>query len=86
MIKQLKNTVQWTYTLKELNGKETAETFYKKELQKTNQREFRIKKAIKKNDDEFYLKWKGYDNLFSRWRIKKDVLLSNAVLSRSILS
>ena len=44
------------YTLKELNGKETAETFYKKELQKTNQREFRIKKAIKKNDDEFYLK------------------------------
>ena len=56
VIKQLKNTVQWTYTLKELNGKETAETFYKKELQKTNQREFRIKKAIKKNDDEFYLK------------------------------
>ena len=57
VIKQLKNTVQWIYTIKELNVKETAEMFYKKELQKkTNQREFRIKKAIKKNDDELYLK------------------------------
>ena len=57
VIKQLKNTVQWTYTIKELNVKETAEMFYKKELQKkTNQREFRIKKAIKINDDELYLK------------------------------
>ena len=34
VIKQLKNTVQWTYTIKELNVRETAEMFYKKELQK----------------------------------------------------
>ena len=34
--------------LKILNGEEIIGTFYKKELQNTNQREFRIEKVIKK--------------------------------------
>ena len=33
--------------IKDLNGKEIFETFYRKELQKTNQKEFRTKKVIK---------------------------------------
>ena len=33
--------------IKDLNGKETFETFYRKELQKTNQKEFRTEKVIK---------------------------------------
>ena len=37
-------------------------TFYEKELQKTNQKEFRIEKVIKKTGDKLYVKWKGYDN------------------------
>ena len=36
--------------------------FYKKELQKTNQEEFRIEKVINKKGDKLYVKWKGYDN------------------------
>ena len=42
-------------------------TFYQKELQKTNQEEFRIEKVIKLKGDKMYVKWKGYDNSFNSW-------------------
>ena len=48
MIKKVKNTVPWTYVIKDLNGEENVGTFYEKELQKANCREFRIQKVIKK--------------------------------------
>ena len=48
MIKKVENTVLWTYVINYLIGEEIVGTFYQKELQKTNQREFRIKKVIKK--------------------------------------
>ena len=38
----------WTYLTNDLNGEEIVGTFYEKELQKTNQKEFRIEKIIKK--------------------------------------
>ena len=41
-------------------------------MQKTIQQEFRIEKVIKKKDDKFYVKWKGYDNSFNSWSDKKD--------------
>ena len=44
MIKKVKNTVPWTYFINDLNGKEVVGTFYKKELQKTNQKELELKK------------------------------------------
>ena len=34
--------------INDLNGREIVETFYEKELQKTNQKEMRIEKVIKK--------------------------------------
>ena len=34
---------------------------------KTNQKEFRIEKVIRKNGDKLYVKWKGYDNSFNSW-------------------
>ena len=37
MIKEVKNTVPWTYIINDLNGEEFIGTFYEKELQKTNQ-------------------------------------------------
>ena len=40
--------MRWTYVTNDLNGKEIVSTFYKKELQKTNQKEFRIGKVIKR--------------------------------------
>ena len=47
MIKKIKDTVPWTYVIIDLNGEEIAGTFNEKELQKTNQKEFRIEKIIK---------------------------------------
>ena len=45
VIKRVENTASWTYVINDLNGEEVVGTFYKKELQKTNQIEFRIKKS-----------------------------------------
>ena len=46
VIKKVKNTVPWTYVINDLNGEEIIGTFSEKELQKTNQKEFRIEKMI----------------------------------------
>ena len=35
--------MRWTYVINDLNGEEIIGTFYEKELQKTNQQEFRRK-------------------------------------------
>ena len=47
VINKIKNTIPWTYIINDLNGKKIIGTFYEKELQKTNQKDFRIKKVIK---------------------------------------
>ena len=74
VITKVKNTVPWTYVINDLNGEKIIGTFYEKELQKTNQHKFRIKKIIKKKVDKLYVKWKGYNNSFNSWIDKKDVL------------
>ena len=74
VITKAKNTVPWTDIINELNGEEIIGTFYEKQLQKTNQQEFRIKKAIKRKGDKLYVKWKGYDNSFNNWIDKKDLV------------
>ena len=65
MIKKVKNTFPWTYVINNLNGEEIIGTFFEKELQKTNQEEFRIEKVIKKKGKKLYVKWKGHDNSFN---------------------
>ena len=57
-----------------MNGEEIIGSFYEKELQKTSQKEFRIKQVLKRNSDKLYVNWKGYDNSFNRWIDKKDIL------------
>ena len=74
IIKKIKNTVPWTYVVNDLNGEEIAYTFYENELQKTDQKEFRIEKALKKKGDKLYVKWNGYDNFFNSWIEKKDIV------------
>ena len=69
---KIKNAVPWTYVISDLNGEEITGSFYEKELQKTNQRGFRIEKVLKKKGDKLYVKLKGYNN---RFRINtKDLL------------
>ena len=51
VIKNVKNTVPWTYVISDLKGEEIVRTFYEKELQKTNQQEFRVENVIKRKDN-----------------------------------
>ena len=55
-IKRIKNTVPWTYVINDLNGDKIIGTFYEKELQETNQQEFKIEKIVKKKVDKLYVK------------------------------
>ena len=61
-----------TYVISDLKNEEISETFYKKELQKTNQKELRVEKVVKKCD-KIYLNWNVYDNSFNSWIDEKDV-------------
>ena len=59
----LKNkTCTSEYKIIDLNGDVIVGSFYDKELQRTNQKEFRIEKVIKKKVNKIYVKWKGYGN------------------------
>ena len=72
---KLKKTVPWTYVINDLSGEEIIGAFYwKKKLQKTNQKEFRIEKLIKRKGDKLYVKWKDYDNSFNIWIDKNDLV------------
>ena len=55
-IKKFKNTVPSTDVISGLNGEEIAEMLYEKELQKTNQKEFRVEKVIKRKGNKLYVK------------------------------
>ena len=62
---RIKNTVPWTYVINDLNGEKILGTFYENELQKTNQKEFRMEKVIKRRGNKLCINWKGYDNSFN---------------------
>ena len=52
-IKEIKNTVPGASVIDDVNGEEIIGTFHEKELQKTNQEEFRIEKVIKKKETSY---------------------------------
>ena len=74
VIKEVKNTFPWAYVINDLNGEEIIGTFYEKELQKTNQKEFRIEKVIKRKGNKLHVKWKGCYSSLNSWIDKKDLV------------
>ena len=74
VIKKVKNTVLWTYVISDLKGKEIFGTLNKNELQKINQKKFRVEKVIKIKGDKLCVKWKGCDSSFNSWIDKKDIV------------
>ena len=56
MIKKNKNTVLRTYVISYLKDEQTIGTFYLKDFQKTNQKEFRVEKAVKRKSDKIHVK------------------------------
>ena len=41
VVKEIKNTVPYTYVINDINGEEIIGTFYEKELQKTNKKKLK---------------------------------------------
>ena len=75
LITKVENTVPWTYVISDLNGEEIFGTFYEKELQKTNQKEFRIERVIKTKCDKLYAEWNNCDNSVNSCINKKDIVI-----------
>ena len=53
------------------------------ELWKTNKKEFRAEKVIKRKNHKLYVKWKGYNNYFNSWTDKRDVLYMSEYFQKS---
>ena len=47
-------------------------TCFEKELQKINQKEFRIEKVIKRKGNKLFAEYKGYESSFNSWSDKID--------------
>ena len=61
-----------------MNGEEITGTFYEKEMQKTNQKEFRIQKVLKRRSEmEKASNEKGIITVLIVGLIKKDLVTSN---------
>ena len=75
VIKNFKNAESWTSLLVISEEQKNVGTFYEKELQKTNQKKFRIHEVIKGKGDKIYVKWKGYDNSLNSWIDKEDIII-----------
>ena len=58
VISKINNTVTWTYVTNDINGEEIVGTFFVKELQKTNQKEFTIEKVITTKETSYTLNGK----------------------------
>ena len=52
VIKKVNATVPWKYVINDLNREEIFGTFYENELQKTNQKEFRVENVSKRKGDK----------------------------------
>ena len=57
--------VLWAYVINGLNSEEVIGTFCEKQLQRTNKKESRTEKVIKRKGNTLNVKWKDYDNSFN---------------------
>lgn len=73
VIDEIRPTSPITYKIKDLSGEEIKGTFYREELQKTDQTIFRIEKVIRKTKDKALVKWKGYPDQFNSWVSLKEL-------------
>ena len=67
IIDEIRFTNPITYKIKDLNGEVIKGTFYREELQKTDQEVYRIEKIIRKSKGKALVKWKGYPDEFNSW-------------------
>ena len=65
-----------TYKIKDLNDEIIEGIFYERELQKTKNtsEEYVIEKIIRKNKNNYLVKWRNYSNDFNSWVDKDDII------------
>ena len=73
IIDKIQMTHPITYKIRDQNGEGIKGTFYREELQKTEQNIYRIEKIIRKRQDKALVKWKGYPDQFNSWIPLKDL-------------
>ena len=72
--------------IKDLAGEEVDGTFYRQQLQKTNQDIYRVDRIIQRrraanNDQEVLVKWAGYPNKLNSWLPAADIIKSGIALN-----
>jgi transposase InsO family protein len=76
-IVKVKNTIPFTYILKDMNNEDIVGSFYTEELQKTTQEIYRIEKIIRKKKidgvQHGLVKWLGYSNKFNEWKAMSEI-------------
>jgi len=73
IIDKIQETNPITYKIRDLNGELIKGTIYKEELQRTDQKVYRIEKVIRKTRDKALVKWKGYPDKFNSWVLLKEL-------------
>ena len=62
------------FVIIKVKGKEIVVAFYEKELRKSNQKQFRVEKAIKRKGNKLYVTWTGYDSSLNSCIDEKDIV------------
>ena len=75
---EVKNTIPITYKLKDSSGEILDGSFYNEELQKTEQKVYRIEKVIRKKKidgaEHALVKWLGYNKKYNEWIPMKNIV------------
>ena len=66
-IDQILPTNPITYKLIDLMQEDIEGSWYKQQLQKTDQNTFRVEKVLRKKKDQAFVKWSGYPTKFNSW-------------------
>ena len=72
-ISAIEMTNPTVYRIKDLSGEDIDGTFYREQLQKTDQTIYRIDRIIRKRLGEVLVKWSGYPDQFNSWIPETDV-------------
>ena len=73
-INKIRNTVPFTYMLKDYRNDTIVGSFYEQELLKVQNPDVcLIEKVMKRNGNKIFVKWLGFDNSHNSWINKSDL-------------